>query len=67
MPGLEYVFSCDGLIIEPMLPHVIAACVKHLVIAYPKLKPFAECGAAPSPASPVDRARRIEDRITVAS
>lgn len=40
--GLEYVFSRDGLIVEPMLPHVIAACVKQLVITYAKLKLFAE-------------------------
>ena len=40
--GLEYVFNRDGLIVEPMFPDVIAACVKQLVITHSKLKPFAE-------------------------
>jgi hypothetical protein len=33
-------FSRDVLIVEPMFPHVIDACVKRLVVTYPKLKPF---------------------------
>ena len=44
--GLAYAFSRDGLIVEPMFPHVIAACVEQVVVPYPKLKPFAHPGGA---------------------
>jgi hypothetical protein len=43
--GLAYAFSRDGLIVEPMLPHVIAACIEQVVVPYAKLKPFAHPGS----------------------
>ncbi len=47
--GLAYVFSRDELIVEPMFPHVIAACIEQVVVSYPKLKPFAEWGQPARP------------------